>query len=110
METAKVDEVGQGRVWSGTDAKTIGLIDDFGGLNDAIAQAAELAGVTEYNLISLPAQKDPLQQIIDDLTGNTNNTRIAKELGEFYPYYNYLKQVKEYQGVQARLPFEVQIN
>jgi len=110
METAKVDEIGQGRIWSGTDAKSIGLIDDFGGLNDAIAQAAELAGISDYNLISLPAQKDPLQQIIDDLTGNTNNTRIAKELGEFYPYYNYLKQVKEYQGVQARLPFEVQIN
>jgi len=109
METAKVDEVGQGRVWSGIDAKSIGLIDDFGGLNDAIAQAAELAGISEYNLMSLPAQKETFEQIIDELTGNVSTYRMEKELGEYYTYYEYLKQIKEYQGVQARLPFDVRI-
>jgi len=110
METAKVDEVGQGRVWSGVDAKTIGLIDDFGGLNDAIAQAAEMAGITEYNLMSLPAQKEPFEQIIDELTGNVSASRMEKELGEYYSYYQVLKQLKQWQGIQARLPFEVEIN
>jgi protease-4 len=110
METAKVDEVGQGRVWSGIDAKSIGLIDDFGGLNDAIAQAAEMAGITEYNLMSLPAQKETFEQIIDELTGNVSATRMEKELGDFYPYYEYLKQIRDVRGVQARLPFEISIN
>jgi protease-4 len=110
MEKSQVDSVGQGRVWSGTDAKRIGLIDEFGGLNDAIAYAAEQASVSEYNIMSLPAQKDPIQQILDELSGNVSTGRIEKELGEYYSYYQYLKQMKEYQGVQARLPYEIKIH
>jgi protease-4 len=109
MAKSQVDSIGQGRVWSGVDAKSIGLIDDFGGLNDAITTAADLASVTEYNLISLPAQKDPLQQIIEELTGEATSSRIEKELGEYYSYYEYIKQIKEARGIQARLPFEIKI-
>ena len=109
METAQVDSIGQGRVWSGTDAKAIGLIDEFGGLQDAIKLAAELAEITEYNLWSLPAQKDPLKQILDELTGNVSAGRMEKELGEYFTYYQYLKQIKEVQGVQARLPYEIKV-
>jgi protease IV len=110
IEKSQVDSIGQGRVWSGSDARQIGLIDEFGGLNDAIKAAAGLAGVTDYNLISLPAQKDPFQQILDQLTGEVSTGRIEKELGEYYSYYQYLKQIKEASGIQARLPFEVKIN
>jgi protease IV len=109
MEKSQVDSIGQGRVWSGLDAKSIGLIDEFGGLNDAINLAAEMASVTEYNLISLPAQKDPLEQILDELSGNVSSGMIEKELGEYYSYYQYLKQMKEYQGIQARLPYNIKI-
>jgi protease IV len=109
IEKSQVDSIGQGRVWSGTDAREIGLIDEFGGLKDAIKLAAELAQVSDYNLMSLPAQKDPFQQIIDELTGNVSAGRIESELGEYYTYYQYLKQIKEVQGIQARLPFEVNI-
>ena len=109
MEKSQVDSVGQGRIWSGTDALANGLIDELGGLQDAIDAAAGLASVTEYNLISLPAQKDPIQQIMDELTGNVSSGRIEKELGEYYSYYQYLKQIKQYQGVQARLPYEISI-
>ena len=109
METAEVDSAGQGRVWSGTDALELGLIDQFGGLQDAIKLAAELAGITEYNTWSLPAQKEPFQQIIDELTGEVSTGRIEKELGEYYTYYQYLKQIKEMSGIQARLPYEIDI-
>jgi protease-4 len=109
LEKSQVDSIGQGRIWSGTDALAIGLIDQFGGLQDAIKAAAELASVTDYNLISLPAQKDPLQQILDELSGNVSSGRIESELGEYYSYYRYIKQIKEYQGVQARLPYEISI-
>jgi protease-4 len=109
MDRSQVDSIGQGRVWSGTDAKSIGLIDQFGGLQDAIAGAAELAGISDYNLISLPAQKEPFQQILDELSGNVSAGMIEKELGVYYSYYQYLKQVKDVQGIQARLPYEIKI-
>jgi protease-4 len=109
MEKSQVDSIGQGRIWSGTDAKALGLIDDFGGLQDAINLAAEMAGITDYNIWSLPAQKDPFQQIVDQLSGEASTVRIEKELGEYYTYYQYLKQIKEMTGVQARLPYEIKI-
>ena len=109
MNKADVDSIGQGRVWCGIDAKEIGLVDEFGGLKDAIGKAAELAGITEYNLMSLPAQKDPFQQIIDELTGNVSSGRIRQELGDYYMYYDYLKQIKEASGIQARLPYDIVI-
>lgn len=109
MERSQVDSIGQGRVWSGTDALKLGLIDQFGGLQDAIGLAAELASITDYNIWSLPAQKDPFQQIIDELTGNVSTGKMEKELGEYYPIYQYLKQIKVYQGIQARLPYEIKV-
>jgi protease-4 len=109
IEKSQVDSIGQGRVWSGTDALSIRLIDEFGGLQDAISKAAELASVTEYNLISLPVQKDPFEQIIDELMGNVSAGRMEKELGEYYSSYQYLKQIKEARGIQARLPFDIKI-
>jgi protease IV len=109
IERSQVDSIGQGRVWSGKDALKLGLIDQYGGLQDAIKLAAELASVTEYNIWSLPAQKDPFQQILDELTGNVSTGRIEKELGQYYPVYQYLKQIKDYQGIQARLPYEIKV-
>ncbi len=109
MEVAQVDSVGQGRVWSGMDAKGLGLVDEFGGLTDAVAIAAEMAAITEYNIWSLPAQKEPLEQLLDELTGNVSASRIRSELGEFYTYYQYLKQFSESSGIQARLPYEIVI-
>lgn len=110
MTEADVDSIGQGRVWSGLDARDLGLVDQFGGLNDAIALAAELAEVTDYNLWSLPAQKEPLQQLIDEFSGNVSASRIEQELGPFYAYYRYLKQLSESQGIQAKLPYEIRIH
>jgi protease-4 len=109
IERSQVDSIGQGRVWSGADALKLGLIDQFGGLQDAIRLAAELAAITEYNIWSLPAQKDPFQQIWDEFTGNVSAGRIEKELGEYYTYYQYLKQIKDFQGIQARLPYEIKV-
>jgi protease-4 len=111
METSMVDSVGQGRVWNGVDALRLGLIDQFGGLNDAINVAAETAGITDYYLWSLPTQKDPLQQLLDELTGSENNAslRIRAELGEYYTYYQYLKEMSQIKGIQARLPYEINV-
>jgi protease-4 len=105
-----VNAIGGGRVWSSEDAKMIGLIDDFGGLEKAIKVAADMAGVKDYKLISLPKQKDPLQQVIESLFGESQTSAIKKELGENYRYYQFIKDATRLNGVQARLPFEMNIN
>jgi len=110
MTTEQVDEIARGRVWNAVDAKRIGLIDELGGLNDAIELAAKEAGIEDYKLYSLPYQKDPFQQILENFTGQARARFIANELGEDYIYYKYLKQIREMDGIQARLPFEIVIH
>jgi len=109
MTTAQIDSIGQGRVWSGVDAKRIGLIDDFGGLDKAITIAAKLAKLDNYKLIDLPKQKDPIAQIVEQLTGNTKINFISNELGDSYKYYEYIKSLTKMNGVQARLPYNIDI-
>jgi len=110
MTKAQVDSIGQGRVWSGVDAKQIGLIDDFGGLRKAIETAASLAQLKSYKLWSLPEQKDPIQQIIDELLGNTPESRIQSMMGDDYRYYRILKDIRSMKGIQARILYDYEMN
>lgn len=111
MEISQVDSIGQGRVWSGVDAKRLGLIDEFGGLQDAITVAAETAGISDYYIWSLPEQKEPLEQLLEQLSGSESaaSARIRNELGVYYTYYEYLKEISESSGIQARLPFDIRV-
>jgi protease-4 len=110
MKQTLVDSIGQGRIWSGTDAKTIGLIDDYGGLSKAIQLAAELAKIKHYRLIELPEQKDAFDQIIDEIFGKDPSTMIQQALGEDYEMYQYLKELREMKGVQARMLYNIYLN
>ncbi|MCK9421352.1 MAG: signal peptide peptidase SppA [Bacteroidales bacterium] len=110
LDKSKVDSIGQGRVWSGNDAKTIGLIDEFGGLTRAIELASELAKIKDYRLISLPEQKEWFEELIDQITGNTDPAaKLKQALGQNYQYYQYLKEIQEMKGVQARILFEMDL-
>lgn len=109
IPVAKVDSIGQGRVWCGADAKKIGLIDEFGGLDDAVKAAAKLAKLDGYRLLNLPKQKDPFTMLMDEFSGNYEDVMLKNKLGENYQYYNYLKSLKNYSGVQARLPFDINV-
>ncbi|MGK0366515.1 MAG: protease-4 [Saprospiraceae bacterium] len=107
-----VNEIAQGRVWTGTKALEIGLIDRFGGLQDAIGAAASMAGLDEYRTSEYPKQKEPLVKLIEELTGDKANISekvVKAELGEYYQYYNQLKTWKEMKGVQAKMPFNIEI-
>ena len=110
MTKEQVDFIGQGRVWSGENAKEIGLIDDFGGLEDAIKLAAEIAGVEEYHTVSLPAQPSPIEQFFKNATDNIRLRIIKNELGDKYRYYEYLKKTTHYNGVIARMPYDIYVN
>jgi protease-4 len=110
MTKEQVDAIGQGRVWSGENAKEIGLIDEFGGLNDAIKLAAEMEGLEEYRTVSLPVLEDPFQELFK-MGGNNVRARFLKnELGEKYQYYEYFKKVSGMNGVYARMPYDISIH
>lgn len=109
MPEALVDSLGQGRVWSGTDGVKTGLVDLTGGLQDAIDIAATMAKLEDYRITSLPEQKDPFTQIMEELTGNPSESRLKKELGQLYPYMKELQSLSGMKGVQARLPFILNI-
>ena len=110
MNKEQVDAIGQGRVWSGENAKEIGLIDEFGGLDDAIKLAAEIAGLEEYHTVSLPALPSPFEQIFKNVTDNVRLHIIKNELGDKYRYYEYFKNTTRYNGIFARMPYDIYIN
>ncbi len=110
LKKAQVDSIGQGRIWSGADAKRIGLIDDFGGLTKAVELAASLAKTKDYRLISLPEQKEWFEELIDQITGNDPSAKLKEALGPDYRFYQYYKEIREMKGVQARTLMDITIN
>jgi len=107
MTKEEVDKIARGRVWSGEDALKIGLIDGFGGMKKAIEIAVEMANLDNYRIINLPKQEDPLEILMKDLTGDAKIKLLKSELGENYKYYKEFKNLIHFQGLQARMPFEL---
>jgi protease IV len=104
-----VDSIGQGRVWSGTSAHKIGLVDEIGGLESAIKGAAELAGIESYSIRELPAIEDPYTRLLNQLAGEVKMNFLKKELGESVKYFNMIREVRDLSGIQARLPYFIEI-
>ncbi len=110
MTKEQVDEIGEGRVWSGENAKELGLVDEFGGLQHAIDLAAEIEGLENYRTVPLPALPDPFQQLFKKGTDNVRTWFLKNQLGEHYRYYQFLKKSSEMNGIFARLPYDLTIN
>ena len=114
MTKEQVDELGQGRVWTGTMAKESGLVDELGSLDDAIAYAADLVKSTDYRISLYPEYKTELGELFRKLLGvsmqSAQQDTIKNEIGvenyELLQRMNYLKQTK---GVQAMLPYQMNI-
>jgi len=109
MTAQSVDSIGQGRVWSGTSSLKIGLVDEIGGLEDAIKGAAELAGVETWSVRELPVIEDPYMKFLTQLGGEVIMNFQKKELGESVKYYNMVQEIRDLSGIQARLPFFLEI-
>lgn len=113
MSRDSVHAIAQGRVWTGEQAVRIGLVDRLGDLEDAIGSAAALAGLEAYRVTEYPRTKEPLQQLLEDLMGmetasisyRSEQAALRRQLGQWYPYYRFLEELKDSRGVQARLPF-----
>jgi protease IV len=112
MTPEAVNEIAQGRVWSGTDALKIGLVDKLGGLDAAIKSAAKKAKLSDYRVVSYPSVKDPYQQLIEEFMGETDEEArmgkmVQKEFPELVPVYDFYRQVKKSNGFQSKLQIVV---
>ena len=101
MSQAMVDSLGQGRVWSGINALQNGLADTLGGIETAISIAAKQAKLTEYRIIQLPEQKDPVQELVEDFSTSMKTKYMKEDLGESYTYVKAAKELLKMKGVQA---------
>lgn len=110
---SQADSIAQGRVWSGTEAKKLGLVDELGGLEDAIEAAALLADVDSYSVKKYPKYKTSFERLMEDFGGASifnKEQLIREEIGvEFYGVYKEVKSAMEQKGIQARLPFTLTI-
>ena len=111
MTIEAVDEVAQGRVWSGTDALNNGLIDALGNLDDAVLYAAELAEVTDYKVRNYPNYKVELEDRFSSFPFMKSKEKVLiEELGEEnFKIYQTIKQFSKLKGIQARLPYIIDV-
>lgn len=113
MTVEQVDALAQGRVWSGVDAKAHGLVDELGDLDDAIAAAAEMAGLGEYGIRKYPRYKSDFERFMEDLGGVKSKigaSIVEEEIGsETYKMLKEFKKLNEQEGIQAKMPFSLNI-
>jgi protease-4 len=109
MSQSAVDSLGQGHVWSGPDAAGVGLVDAFGGLNDAVKEAASLAKLETYRIVERPAAVDIYTRLMKEMSGEVREKIVTRELGEAAIYYYDLKEIISSGGVQAVMPCYIDI-
>ena len=104
----EIQKVASGRVWTGQQALDRNLVDVLGGFDDAVKIAAEKAGVSDdYKVRFYPAPKNFLEELLTNLEENTEAKVMKQELGEMHYWYKHVKKIRQYQGAQARMPFEL---
>jgi len=110
MTNAEVDSIAQGRVWTGKEALENGLVDQLGNLEDAIMIAAELANIESYDVRNYPDYKKEIKDLFKSPFQASKESILRTELGEEnYKMYQSIKEFKDLKGIQARLPFLIEI-
>ena len=102
-------KIAEGRVWTGSMAKELKLVDELGGLDTAIQLAAELGKVKDYKLKSYPAKQDFLTELLNTRTDRYIHGQLQETFGEYYQGFEWLRHVEQSDRLQARLPFNMRI-
>ncbi len=111
MTREQIEKVAEGRVWTGEMAKELGLVDELGGIDRALEIAVAKAGIENYSLKSYPAKESFLTNLLNLSGGNFIESQIMKsKLGSYYSDFNLLRTIQEREMIQARLPFELNVN
>jgi len=109
MTKEEIDKIGQGRVWTGEQALEIGLVDEIGDLERAILVAAELADLTNYQVKTVSGSSDPFTDFLKKQLGDVKTSVIQDVLGEDYELLNMIRSIRQTSGIQARLPYDLEI-
>lgn len=110
LKKEQVDSIAQGRVWAAIDAKKIGLVDEFGGLEKALAIAKTKAKINDCRIINFPEMKDPIETLISDMSGQASMFLTKRSLtAEQFKLYTDFEKLMHYRGVQARMSFNVNV-
>lgn len=110
QKTADIEKVAQGRVWLGSDALKIKLVDELGGLNQAVAKAASLAKLKEYHTKNYPAVPSWTEQLMASAERNNYlDEQLRLTLGDLYEPFVMLRSMNEREVLQARIPFVLNI-
>jgi protease IV len=115
MTIDRVDSIGQGRVWTGVTAKELGLVDELGGLEDAINGAAQLAKLDQgdYRTLDYPEQKNMFKRMMEDLNGDAKTwirTEVFGDDMEMLKQFEAARKARASMGIQARMPFELEVH
>jgi len=110
ISKSSVNEIGQGRIWTGYDAKKIGLIDTYGGIEKAVDIASTLANINDYRIISLPKKKDPFSEFATKLASGSNISNILlNKIGLSTELTKPIEKLLSRDKIQARLPFTIEL-
>ncbi|RKO71875.1 signal peptide peptidase SppA [Sphingobacterium puteale] len=110
MPLANVDSIGQGRVWTGTQGLGIKLVDRLGNLDAAVQAAAKKANLSKYKVSQYPEKEDPFTSILNNSKEKVQAWVAKEQMGEYYRYFDVMRQATTHSGVQARLPYTVEIH
>ena len=102
-------KIAEGRVWTGSMAKELKLVDELGGLDTAIQLAAQLGKVKDYNLQTYPAKEDFLTQLLNTRTDRYIHSQLQETFGEYYRSFDWIRHLGQSDRLQARLPFNLHI-
>ena len=105
MSEDAIRQVAEGRVWTGATAKELGLVDQLGGINEALKAASEKAGLEHYTVADYPEETDPFTALLQKGKDEYINARLRKNTGEFYHYLHVIQRLKQASPIQAHMGF-----
>ena len=109
MNIEDIKKIAEGRVWTGEMAKDLKLIDELGGLDEAVEVAASHAKIERYTLVSYPEKEDFLTSLLNTRPSRYISSRMQENFGEYYNGLRFVKNLKDADRLQARMPFDVVI-
>ncbi|MDL2291949.1 signal peptide peptidase SppA, partial [Bacteroides sp. OttesenSCG-928-F21] len=110
MSKEEIGKIAEGRVWAGTTAKELGLVDELGGIDRALEIAIEKAEVSAYTVLSYPEKENFLSILLNEKPGNYIENKLLKsKLGSYYQQFSMIKSLEDADMIQARIPFELNI-
>ena len=111
MPVESVEKIAQGRVWLATDALNIKLVDQLGGIDDAVKKAAELAKLKDYYTSDYPATASWMDDLLNSMSssGTYLDEQLRQTLGDFYQPFTMLRSIDKREAIQARIPYAISI-